>query len=217
MKGRPIPPEALVPAPVERITLRQQGEGILLEWEGVSRERSGRPLESPPGYRIRRISRMPGETVCTRCDDLWREVATVPPAAPTRLLDTPLPPGTSHRYRIATVDAKGVEGTPTDTPPFTVAPPLPPPRLELRPEGGGVRITIHSPGPHPVRHLVVRRDERGGERLLTPQPLAETTLFDDTVIPGRRYGYRARAVTEIDGRPVESSFSEEASLDFRFP
>ncbi|GAB4297113.1 MAG: hypothetical protein Fur0034_06830 [Desulfuromonadia bacterium] len=214
VKGRLLPPDP-PPGAVGNITFRQIDRGILLSWTPQPPPGTKRTT-TDTGYRVLRTVRQPSETRCVRCDDAWSPVVTLHPGSPPTFLDSPLETGLVYRYRIIPVDSRGVEGTFVDTPSIPLVTPPTPPSVTASLSGGGVLLTL--PPPPPAGGFrIVRRDDTGKEIILTPKPARESTFTDRTVIPSRRYGYRAVTILTHDGLTVESAPSLELFITFSFP
>lgn len=223
VKGKLIPPEALVPAPVADLSALQRGSSVILSWSPVTRQESRLPLSEKVTYRIYRMETPVGQFACSRCDNTWRLIAPTAELPDPRSLyvDRDVQQRQTYRYRVIAVTRSSGESRSTTEPAITLQPTLLPPTLSALSVDNGIRLEIRAPQPLPATpgsgYLLFRTDDRQNETLLTPEPLPVTSFLDATALPGRSYRYSARAVTGNSGVPVESENSPGVETTFTLP
>ena len=230
-KGPLIPPEALVPATVQNLAVRQQDGDLVLTWTAPAREQGGRPLKDLAGFRLQRRYIAGDGSDCAACSEAWRTVAEIDADFPGqarrdganfRYAERGLAAGRQYQYRLTVLSRSGGSSGPATTRSVTVRPPLAPPQLTLAVTPTAVRLGAEASLPAGAKLLGynIYRREAGGAvpyRPLNPQP-SPATVWDDTQVkPGSSYRYSATVVVELAGDPVESAPSPEREIAFVAP
>lgn len=229
-KGQLVPPEALVPAAVENLAARQQGEDFVVTWSAPAREQGGRPLRDLAGFQLL-LRRFPqGASSCASCPDSWQLLAAVDADKPDNVQrsgnlfiyrDKGLKPDMTNQYRLLALSRSGGISRPATTPEMRLHPvPLPPMvkavttptaiRLELSPQGAS---------PVPMGYNIYRRlAGTAGEPLpYNKAPVTGPTWEDQGVELGNRYLYSATSLVKADNGLAESLPSPEVEILFSLP
>ena len=227
-KGPLIPPEALVPAAVDTLTVQQQGGDFLVSWSAPGKEQGGRPLRDLAGFQLLRHQLLPGEADCSACTDAWQLLVTVDLDLPVgvqqsggRYLyrDTTVTAGAGQQYRILATSRSGGISRPATSPVKKIHPAPLPPALQAGLTPTGISLTLATPapaGPDFAGFNLYRRTPQGvADPLpLNRAPITGPTWEDQLVEFGTSYRYRATTLIKTEGDLVESTPSPEVEILF---
>lgn len=225
-KGSLLPPEALVPATVNSLSVQQKGEEVQLLWSAPAREQSGRPLKDLAGFRLHKREIHGDGSDCAACGESWLLLKTID-------LDTPdpagrsggtfvyrdrIPAGVACQYRLTAYSRSGGASTPATSKIIRMQPSLPPPTLFLNvlPGSIGISLAFSPPKDGTLKGYNVYR--RTPDTLMPVIPYAAAVQSgqweDKQVSFGSSYLYAATALVATGGEIVESSPSAEAMILF---
>lgn len=227
-KGPLIPPEALVPAAVRELQVRQQGNEFRISWIAPSREQGGRPLKDLAGFRLLRRDLAGDGSDCAACADAWRLLSAIDLDYPgeTRQLggsflhfDRGLTVGSGYQYRLLAFSRSGGISQPATSAVRTLQPTVAPPAITAQILPAAVRLAFDYTPPAGAKLLGfnVYRRQAGGERPLLPlngTPIGGSSWDDQQLDFGKRYRYQATALVEVGGETVESLPSPELEVLF---
>ncbi len=227
-KGALVPPEALVPAAVGSLDVRQQGGDLLVSWSAPTREQGGRPLRDLAGFQLLRRQLLPGEADCSACPEAWRPLAGIDLEMPRSVeraaglffyRDRGVTPEIPTQYRIVARSASGGVSRSADTPLRRVhpAPPSPSLKAALTPTAIALEPAVQLPaGGEPAGFNIYRRSA-GAAWSPLPQnsaPVSGPAWEDRQVEFGSSYSYRATTLLRVGGELVESTPSQEVEILF---
>ena len=230
-KGALIPPEALVPAAIGDLRVEQRGGEFRLSWSAPDRVEGGLPLRDLAGFRLARHEVLPPGEDCLSCPDSWRLLSAIDldylqgvRKSGNRyfFVDRELRPNTAYQYQVTSVNRPGAASKPSNRPTRkAVEPPLPP-VLQALPTESGIHlefVAIPLPGSEAAGYNIYRQRPGEAQPLapINPQPITAVTYDDLQVETGVTYQYQVRTVVRVDGQPVESAPSNEATAVFVLP
>lgn len=222
VKGDLSPKGRSEPQPPTGLTLRQQGNSILLQWQAPSQNQDGSPLTDLQGYRIGFYSYQP-ESYCAECID-QSTIATIMSEQPFPAFidsqtfyyrDPDLEAGRGYRYRVQPFTRGGHDGP--DAVINHIMQPAPPAPVDLKVEAldRGSRIFWSlRPEVQDVGEFLGVNIYRGESGALAPEPINRQPVrgnnFEDFgLINGSDYIYALRTVIETDDDSIiESRISE---------
>lgn len=227
-KGALVPPEALVPAAVGSLDVRQQGGDLLVSWSAPTREQGGRPLRDLAGFQLLRRQLLPGEADCSACPEAWRPLAGVDLEMPRNVepaaglffyRDKEVAPAIPTQYRVVARSASGGVSRPADTPMrrFHPAPPSPSLKVSLAPTAIALEPAARPGGNgEPAGFNIYRRSAGAGWSPLpiNLSPVSGPAWEDRQVEFGSSYSYRATTLLRVGGELVESTPSPEVEILF---
>ncbi len=228
-KMEPIPPEAVLPAPVREFRLAQEGEGLLLSWLFPTENQLGQPLTQLSGFSLERCE-MKGVAPVQGCLMDFVRIADIELDYPREGVvkdgavyyhDKNLIPGRRYYYRVAAYDPSRYPGAWSKvlSHAWGVLPRAP---QEFNAEAGD-RVVALAWGPvthlkdgSPARDLagyhIYRRAKGGDWTKATPQVVAGTVLQDVAVKNDVEYTYMVRAVRKIGPDLLESENSASRTV-----
>ena len=225
-RGPLIPPEALVPATVDSLSVQQKGEELQILWSAPAREKSGRPLKDLAGFRLQKREIRNDGSDCAACNESWQLLKSVD-------LDTPDPAGRSNgmfiyrdrfpagaagQYRLIAYSRSGGTSTPATSKIIRMQPPLAPPTLSLNVLPGSIGISLAFSPPTGATLKGYNIYRRTPDTPMAPLPYGAAPLSgqweDKKVSFGSSYLYAATALVETGGEIVESNPSAEAAILF---
>jgi hypothetical protein len=175
-------------APVILAVTPEEGR-ICLEWLPPAGDLLGRPVELGGYFVYRRI--LPEEE--------YDRPLNAKPVSGTAYVDAGAPYGKLvYTLRATLPDKPKVEGAPAEEAALDYRDDFPPPapaRLDGLSEAGLVRLVWDPVAAPDLAGYIVFRAEGGGEPTrLTPEPVKDSFVTDNTAKPGTRYRYTVRAV-----------------------
>jgi len=227
-KGPLLPPDALVPAAVQDLTVQQQGEEFRVSWSAPSKEKGGRPLRDLAGFRLYRRNIAGDGSDCSSCPDSWKLLTSIDldmpgitrqSGAPFSYRDKVPATGSTSQYRLLAVSRSGGVSAPATSPLKKLHPVILPPTLQAAVLPAAVRLEIgYSPvGKAKVAGFNVYRRLNQNDPApfpLNSAPLGQAVWEDQQVEFGRSYRYSATVLLEQEGEIVESLPSAEVELLF---
>ena len=232
-KANPVVPVKYVPKAVEGLSYAINGPSLIISWSVPKMNTDESPLVDLKGFTLRQ-GEFPAKDYCPTCPDVFQKSLWIDlkgPELPDLQVDSDrvkitsnlLEPGTVYLYQVTAVSKKGISSEPTSTLKVTWDTPLSPPRLtDLKLKNEGVEVLWDAPQTlidgRPAEglagFLVYRQVAPGPWEKLTPQPLKDRLFVDTRVKEGTSYRYQLKAVREAHGALLESSVSEEKSIEF---
>ncbi|UFS71843.1 fibronectin type III domain-containing protein [Geomonas sp. RF6] len=229
-KGALLPPEALVPAAINDLQVRQKGDQFQVSWSGPAREESGARLQDLAGFVLLRHQVIDPASDCDLCPDAYRVIATIDldylkdvrrSGSRYVVADRDLTIGTTYRYKVRSFKQNGTSSKDSNKVQRPAHTPPPPPSASTASSSAGVTVTFSSPPlleGKLVGYDVYRRT--GTEEFpvapLNPAPVPGPYL-DQTVRHGASYIYSARTVVKIGEDMVESAPSAEVKGEIAEP
>lgn len=223
-KGPLIPPEALVPAPVNDLTVTQRGESFLVSWTIPDRDGGGRPVMDVSYFRLFKREVLPPDEDCEACIDAYRVLKEVDldyPRDARRLgdrlfiSDVGVTAGVTYQYKVVSYLK---DGTPSpDSNKFRLKKIAPLPAPVLKALSTPTSVVLHweekeMPAYVNARGYNIYRWRASDPPAILPlndTPIHGTGFEDFRLERGVSYIYSVRGVVEADGRQVESAFSNE--------
>jgi predicted small lipoprotein YifL len=225
-KGPLIPPEALVPPPVNDLAVNQRGEGLLVSWTVPVRDEGGRPVRDLTYFRIFKREVLPPGEDCEVCPDAYRVLREVYPDYPREarrigdslyLNDTGGIPGSTYQYKVVSYLGDGTPSPDSNRFRLTKIAPLPGPRLKalstptsviLQWDGATLPPHVKAKGYNIYRW---RTDDPPAILPLNATPVTASGFEDFRLQRGIGYLYAVRGVADVDGIQVESASSNEVA------
>ncbi len=225
-KGALMPPEALVPAAVQDLSVLQSGEDFRIVWSAPTKEKGGRPLRDLAEFRLLRRSIAGDGSDCSSCTDSWKLLTTVALDVPGEAVkygetfiyrDKGLAPGSSSQYRLLAISRSGGISAPAISPVKKLQPVTTPPALKAQLAPAAIRLEFGAVGAGTAKLLGfnIYRRKIGENSAALPQnavPINKNYWEDHELELGQTYRYRATAVVEREGETVESPLSAEIEL-----
>jgi predicted small lipoprotein YifL len=223
-KGALIPPEALVPAAVNDLKARQQGDEIVITWTQPQKEKSGRPLKDLSSMEITRMVVTGGSADCSACPESWEKVAELYPDYPGKALKTgglyilrdgAGEVGRKAEYRLVSRSKSGGVSQSATTRLMTTEAAGDAPQLTAEVLPSAVRLFVKSATP--AGFNIYRRESKNQPATLplNDEPVKGLFWEDSGVTFGKSYLYRATVLELKGGELVESPFSKETEILFQ--
>lgn len=222
VKGSLQPKGKPEPGPAQELTLRQQGDSLLLRWDLPTRNQDGTPLGDLAGFRVNLYSYEPGQ-YCPECRD-QRTIAfiAIDNPAPAEIVDgtvyfrtTDFRFGQGVRYRIIPVSRSGRTGPAVEQIRVVRMPPPAPVSIETEQLDRGIKLfwRLHESTLDSGELLGVNIYRGEAERALSRTPLNQQPLkgnnYDDFGLTnGTTYRYGLRTVVRVADTVIESALSE---------
>lgn len=228
-KGALVPPEALAPAAVSDLAVRQRGQAFQVSWTAPGKEEGGVPLaRGLAGFLLLRRTVLPPDQDCEECAAAYAELRHVDleylqdvrKIGSLLLLEDPfIQDGETYQYQVIALQHDGTRSRESNKPRRTAFTAPPPPLLHATGAPGAITLEFSSPPLSRGTFLGynVYRGKKGEPDPIAPlnaSPIAAASYQDDHVQAGVVYRYLVRGVASIDGVTVESAGSNpaEASL-----
>jgi predicted small lipoprotein YifL len=223
-KGPLIPPEALVPAPVNDLAVTQRGESFLVSWSIPDKDGGGRPVRDVSYFRLFKREVLPPDEDCEACTDAYRVFKEVyldylrdARRVGNRLFisDAAVTTGVTYQYKVTSYLK---DGTPSpDSNRFRLKKIAPFPAPFLKAISTPTSIVLHweekeMTGDAKARGYNIYRWRANDPPAIVPlndTPIQASDFEDFRLERGVSYVYALRGVAEADGRQVESAFSNE--------
>jgi hypothetical protein len=227
LKGKPVPPEQVLPGSPSELRLAVTPEGIRASCRVPQHYSDGSALSDLEALEFQRASIGPKD--CADCPVSYSVIGEVRYSYPTgelmpqgsvEFLDPVRKPG-RYQYRAVARTVRGVQGKPSskaeiywDVPPGRVeglAARVADRQVALRWEAVRNRTDGSLLGPEQVGYQLFRKRREGGfgHAPIHSSPLKEPQFVDTAVQNDVAYGYRVRSVISVEGRLVPGAFSEE--------
>ncbi|HEX9024105.1 MAG TPA: lipoprotein [Geobacteraceae bacterium] len=223
-KGKLIPPEALLPAPINDLLVAQKGESFQLSWSIPSREEGGRALKDLAGFQLYKREVLPAEEDCELCPNAYHLLRSIDLAYlqnvrrfGNRLYvnDADVLTNTTYQYKILSVRKDGTPSRSSNKARIRKVVPPPAPRLTARFSVTGVSLQwVAGSMPATVKVLGFNIYRRRGDAPPALLPINDTPMtgseYEDMRLErGVSYAYSLRTVAEVEGEKVESALSNE--------
>jgi hypothetical protein len=223
-KGVLIPPEALLPAPVNDLRVMQKGESFQLSWAPPSREAGGQSLHELAGFRVFKREVLPPDEDCEACANAYTLLKSVfldylqgVRRYDDHLLlsDADVIAGKTYQYKLVSFIKDGTAGH--DSNKVRCKKAVPPAAPRLKAVFSPTEILLHwERGFPPANGRILgnniyrrRADEKPALALLNNSPIPGDEYNDLRLERGVTYIYSVRTVAEVDGVMVESEPSNE--------
>ncbi len=223
-KGKLVPPEALLPAPISDLLVTQKGQSLQLSWSIPSREEGGRALKDLAGFQLYKRVVLPPAEDCESCTDAYRLLKSIDLAYlrdvrrfgnRLYLNDSDVTDNTTYQYKIVSSRRDGTSSRNSNKARIKKVTPPPTPRLTARFSVTGVSLHWET-GSLPADVKVLgcniyrwRGDDPPALLPLNDTPASGTEYEDMRLERGVTYAYCIRTVAEIEGERVESAPSNE--------
>jgi hypothetical protein len=228
-RGQLISPDALVPAAVQNMQVRQQGDAFRITWQAPGKEVSGRPLRDLAGFRL--LRRTVDDGSCASCPDSWKLLSEIDldlPESGTKIGSTYLyrdrdkRPGDAVQYRLQAFSRSGGVSPVETSPPRRMLPAVSAPAITATAMPTSILLSFRftpPAGAKLVGYNLYRRSGTDAPALLpvNREPIAEPSWEDQQVQFGQTYRYAATAVVAVSGETVETVISDEQELVFSLP
>lgn len=225
-KGQLIPPEALVPAPVNDLTATQKGESFLISWTVPGQDGGGRPIRDISHFRLFKREVLPPDQDCEVCPNAYRTLKDVYPdyLRDTRrsgerlfISDGGIIADTTYQYKVVSYLKDGTPSLDSNKFRLMKVVPLPAPRLKALPTP--TSINIHWEGTDLPPNVKIkgynlyrwRTNDPPALFPLNDAPIQGTEFEDFRLQRGTGYTYVVRSVTDTDGVLIESVSSNEVT------
>lgn len=223
-KGQLIPPEALIPAPIEDLAVTQRGESFLVSWTIPDRDEGGGPVKELYNFRVFKRIVLPPDEDCESCTDAYQVLREIYPdylrdtrRAGDRLFitDQGVTTGTSYQYKVISYLKDGTPSHDSNKFRLVKIDPLPPPLLKAVSTPTSVKLHWESsdvPGNVKAKGYNVYRWRVKDLPAIVPlneTPIKATDFEDFRLQRGISYIFAVRSVADADGVQVESAPSNE--------
>ena len=224
-KGALIPPEALVPAPINNLAVAQKGNFFQVSWSAPTKEQGGARLKDLAGFLLFRRVLLPANLDCDDCPGAYTERARIDLdyLRETRRVgdlflfdDHDLKLGQSYQYKIRSFSAEGAQSRDSNRAHRTAVNPPLPPVLEALSSTTGVVLAFVAIPPEEgklVGYNVYRSISGRAMPLasLNPKPVTSNNYEDRALLVGIHYSYTVKTVVAMpNGEMVESAPSNLA-------
>ena len=227
-KGSLMPPEALVPAAVQDLNVRQSGEEFRITWSAPAKEQGGRPLRDLSEFKLLRRSITGDGSDCPSCPDSWQLLTTVDLDMPGETgqsgatfsyRDKGLPLGSTSQYRLLAISRSGGVSSPAISPVKKLQPLVTPPSLKAAVLPAAIRLEFSFAPAGKAKLVGFNVYRRANEKTpallpLNSVPIGQSFWEDRQLEFGHTYRYSAAALVELEGETVESLPSKEVELLF---
>lgn len=231
-RGPLIPPEALVPAPINDLRLEQKGDRFQVCWSAPRKEEWGGPLQDLAGFRVYRRTVLPEGEDCESCPEAYRPLKAVDPeylqdvrqvGSLYCFFDEELTEGWTYQYKVQSMDRDGIASRDSNKARRTKWAAPAAPLISVRPTANGISLhwqqPVRTPGGTLSGYAVYRKQ---GGSLLPLAPIARvaatSTSFEDQQMEyGVLYDYVVRTITTFADETVESAPSNEVQGKFSLP
>jgi predicted small lipoprotein YifL len=226
-KGALIPPEALLPAPVNDLRVIQKGESFQLSWSPPSRGEGGRSLHELAGFRVFKREVLPPDEDCEACQNAYSLLKSVfldylqgVRRYDDHLLlsDADVVAGKTYQYKLVSFIQDGTASHDSNKARCKKA--LPPTAPLLKADISPTDILLHWGGGVPsangriIGYNIYRRraDELPALTPLNNSPIPGNEYEDLRLERAMTYIYFVRAVADVEGAMVESEPSNEMKV-----
>ena len=218
-RGRLVPPEALVPAPVSNLAAGQKGGRIEVSWSAPSRQEGGAPLQDLAGFLLFRRPVLPPAEDCEECPGAYRELARIDIDYPKGARragnlwiydDYDLKRGSAYQYKLRSFTADGAQSKDSNKVRRSALTPPLPPVLEALSSATGIVLAFVALPPEEGTLIGynIYRSKKGSEMPLTPlnpAPITGNTYQDQEPLVGVPYRYTVTTVAALGGETLESA------------
>jgi hypothetical protein len=223
-KGRLIPPEALIPAPIEDLAVSQRGESFLVSWTIPDRDEGGGPVKELYSFRVFKRKVLPPDEDCESCADAYQVLQEIYPAylrdarredGRLFITDPGVTDGIKYQYKVISYLRDGTPSHDSNKFRLVKIDPLPPPRLKAVSTPTSVKLHWEGsdvPGYVKARGYNIYRWRANDPPSVVPMnetPIRASDLEDFRLRRGTTYLYAVRRVADADGILVESVSSNE--------
>jgi len=230
-KTAPVPPHAVIPAPITGVEYRLDENGATLAWRSPVRTEQGKRLQRIESFILERAE-YPSSEFCNECPVHYGTATTLPATGLSgeqgprqSYRDEDLRPAHVYFYRVRTSMGWRVTSLPSEPVSFTWQ--LPVEAVSgLKADGGDQQISLAwqppakgldgSPVKEPLQYQVFR--SVSGDRFLPlDKPVTDLYFKDDQVTNGVVYRYKVRAARSSGGTGAFSLPVEAAPRDMTPP
>ncbi len=223
-KGALIPPEALLPAPINDLLAVQRGESFQISWSIPSHDEGKRTLKDLAGFKLLKREVLPPAEDCESCPNAYQALRSIDPAYlqdvrrvgnRLYLIDANVNNNTTYQYKIIAFLKDGAASRDSNTARIKKVVPPPPPRLTAQFSVTGVKLhwtTGNISDTVKVLGVNIYRQRGDASPSLIPfnnTPVAGSEYEDMRLERDVTYAYSLRTVAEIEGEKVESEPSNE--------
>jgi predicted small lipoprotein YifL len=224
-RGALVPPEALVPAPINDLAATQRGNFLQVSWTAPTKLEGGGHLKDLAGFILFRRVVLPTNQDCDTCPGAYAERARIGldylkdvTRSGNRYLfdDYDLKADQTYQYKVRSFSAEGTESRDSNRARRSVVIPPLPPVLEAASSPSSVVLSFVAIPPEQGKLVGynIYRSQTGQPLPFTPlnlKPVPANIYEDKTPLIGVHYSYSVRAVAELPGgESVESAPSNVA-------
>ena len=230
-KTAPIPPQAVIPAPITGVAYQLDENGVTLSWQAPLRTEQGQRLARIGSFIVERAEYQSSE-FCRDCPVRYHNIATVPTAgssaergAHLSYRDEDLRPDHVYLYRLRTSMGWRLTSLPSEPVVFTWQLPLAA-VTALQADSGDQQISLSwqppskgldgTPVSEPLRYQVFR-SVSGHNFLVLDKPLTEPYFKDEQLTNNVAYRYKIRAARQSGGSGAFGSPVEAIPKDLTPP
>ncbi|MGA7826281.1 MAG: fibronectin type III domain-containing protein [Geobacteraceae bacterium] len=221
-RGPLVAPEALVPAPINNLTVDQKGNRFLVCWSRPGKEEWGGALEDLAGYRVFRRDVLPPDQDCEECADAYRQVKLVDPEYLQDVLqsgsrycmfDSDLVDKQTYQYKVVSFEKDGATSRSSNKVRRTKLIPPAAPQLFTKKTSDSIILQWKTPATIPGETLAgftIYRRESNQVMPLSPiamVPAGSNSFADPNMEHGVLYHYAVRTLAKIGPDQVESELS----------
>lgn len=221
-KTPPVPPQTIVPEPINDLVYTVGDNGVELSWTYPIETIKGDPIENVAGFELYRAE-IPLDDYCGSCPIPFAEPLNVEAGAPidgtkrrkaTFTADMLLA-GYKYFFKVRSRTSWWAESADSNIVTFTWSKPAAAAKgLTVVPKDREVRlswqpVTTHTDGTaleNPVRYQVLR-STGGGELERVGDPLEKTSYLDRQVLNGKKYFYAVQTIMMLQEEKVEGAVS----------
>ncbi|OGQ97764.1 MAG: hypothetical protein A2521_02360 [Deltaproteobacteria bacterium RIFOXYD12_FULL_57_12] len=214
-KSVPVPPQTVLPAPIQDLGYVLDERGVTLSWSYPARLENGDKLAGLDSFEILRAV-TPAADYCPDCPIRFGEPLTITvdslpsdatrPGRPVVYSESLLRPG--HRYFFTVRSRAGVWQASRDSNVVTFVwevPPRAPTDLTVIAGDGSLTLVWQPPTalldgrplPEDIAYRVYRAGDDGRFAVLPGDPVAGSRFRDDTVQNNKKYSYKVRAIRRL--------------------
>ena len=223
-RGPLIPPEALHPAPVADLQVRQTGNNFEVTWSIPTQNEGKRPLKDLAGFRLFKREVLPPAEDCESCPDAYRLFKNIDLEYLQDIrrfgnslycTDSDVIDGKTYQYKVISYRKDGTSSRDSNKARYKKVVPASPPQLTAHfSDSGAVLRWENIPVSANVKVLGYNIYKRRADSSYTPFPLNDSlltgTVHEDLHLErGVSYAYTLRTIAEVDGERVESGPSNE--------
>ncbi|MBI5556653.1 MAG: hypothetical protein HY885_03370 [Deltaproteobacteria bacterium] len=219
-KTPPVPPQAVIPAPISDLSSTLDDKGVLLSWTYPSRAESGARISNIRTFRIYK-SEIGADNFCAECPVQYGSSIEVngsglQPGSTVTYADSALKNHYRYTYKVVSRSGWNIASADSNRISFNWESPLPPPKkLSLQVEEK--RLTLNwqpisslSDGSRvnfPVRYQVYRSED-GEDFSRIAEAVDGRSYSDEELENGRKYFYRVQGVRTVEGTELIGEASE---------
>lgn len=217
-KNLPIPPQAVIPEAISNLKCKLDERSANLSWSYPGRSIQGEPIENIRIFKIFKAE-IAEKNYCPGCPIIYNfhfevDASRFKPRKKIHFSDDDLRIGYRYAYMVQSHSGWNIKSRDSNRVAFVWQSPLTaPPGLEI--EAGDRLVTLNWSVPDsPAQNLSYRilRSNDGKKFKSIGPPVAETFFVDGTVVNGKTYVYKIRAVRHADDTAYPGLLSDPVSV-----